>query len=81
MSTITALFGLFFALQSLSRLYKEYMDGSLGRKLRNLRQGLGFATATDTNHAMSGENTRSQQPPASSALAAYQVEDEGEAKG
>jgi len=39
MSSIALLFGLFFGAQSASRLYKEFMDGSLQRKIDNIWYG------------------------------------------
>jgi len=79
MSTITALFGGFFALQSLSRLYKEFMDGSLGRKVSNICHGRhvmnesAFASGKD-DKVSSVQQTNYM--PSHGALSAYQVEED-----
>jgi hypothetical protein len=55
MSSITLLFGAFFAAQSISRLYKEYQDGTLKIKIYNLWYGRKIAQGFQSFSPMVGE--------------------------
>jgi len=78
MSSIALLFGLFFGAQSASRLWKEYSDGSLQRKIDNLWYGNAMHGSSFASGGGPGSDGKaptvkggSVNPEASVAVAAY----------